>query len=201
MTYRNQKHAMRTLIALAATQGGYFTAKQAEKTGYAYSHLIYHLKAGNFERSGHGLYRVPTLPLSEHDDLIRLSLWSRSRDDAPQAIASHQTALSLYDLSELIPGIIHLTVPPDFRKRSPKHCRLHKRELDLGQVREMSGFKITSPAQTLEDLAADQSISKEQFFKAVIAAADRGLIRKSHVKPLKAMRLSGGQIGPRKASA
>lgn len=184
MTYRNQKKALRTLTSLAATQGGYFTAKQAEEAGYAYPHLVYHLKAGNFERAGHGLYRIPTLPLAEHDDLVRLSLWSRGRDDQPQAVASHQTALGLYDLGELIPGDIHLTVPPSFRKRAPKACCLHKRTLRAGQSKEMSGFRITTPARTLEDLATNPSMSKEQFDKAVTAAAERGLIRRSQMKPL-----------------
>lgn len=188
MTYRSQKTALRSLTALALTQGGYFTAKQAEEAGYAFPHLVYHLKAGNFERAGHGLYRIPTLPLSEHDDLVRLSLWSRGRNDQPQAIASHQTALGLYDLGELIPGELHLTVPPSFRKRAPKGCRLHKRKLDAVKSREMSGFRITTPAQTLQDLAGDPSISKEQFDKAVAAAAERGLLRKSQVKPLLALR-------------
>ena len=100
MTYRSQKYALRSLTALALTQGGYFTAKQAEQAGYRNPHLVYHLKAGNFERAGHGLYRIPTLPLSAHDDLVRLSLWSRGRDDQPQAVVSHQTALGLYDLGD-----------------------------------------------------------------------------------------------------
>ncbi|GJQ28338.1 MAG: hypothetical protein HBSAPP03_02220 [Phycisphaerae bacterium] len=52
MTYRSQKDALRSLTALAATQGGYFTAKQAEEAGYDFPHLVYHLKAGNFERAG-----------------------------------------------------------------------------------------------------------------------------------------------------
>ncbi len=188
MIYRSQKSALRSLTSLAATQGGYFTAKQADTWGYAYAHLAYHLKAGNFERASHGLYRIPTLPLSDHDDLVRLSLWSRGRDDLPQAIVSHQTALGLYELGELIPGDIHLTVPPGFRKRPPKGCHFHKRHLGPGQSKEMSGFRITTPAQTLEDLAVDPSISQDQFKKAAKAAVERGLIRRTQTKRLMTQR-------------
>ena len=89
MAYRSTQAARRELSDLAQTQGGYFTAKQATKAGYGRRHLDYHVKVGNFERVDRGLYRLPTVPPSVHDDLIRLSLWSRGRDDQPQA-ASRQ---------------------------------------------------------------------------------------------------------------
>jgi hypothetical protein len=95
MKYRDTHESLKALYALAATQGGYFTAKQAAAAGYDYSHLAYHLEAGNFERASHGLYRLPTIPTGEHDDLIRLSLWSRDRQDEPQAVVSHASALYL----------------------------------------------------------------------------------------------------------
>lgn len=60
--------ALRTLAATASQRGGYFTAKQAREAGYDYPHLEHHLKVGNFQRIGHGLYR-----LSENDELIRLA--------------------------------------------------------------------------------------------------------------------------------
>src|SRR5205085_910092 len=107
----------------------YFTAKQAQESGYDYPQLVYHVAAGNFERVEHGLYRLPTVPASEHDDLIRLTLWSRNQKDEPQAIVSHQSALVLHELSELLPGEIHLTVPPKFRKPAPGGCVLHKAAL------------------------------------------------------------------------
>ena len=72
MTYRNGQDAKRTLHALAVTQGGYFTAKQAMEAGYSYPHLAYHLKSGNFARISQGLYRLPEIPMSEDDELVRL---------------------------------------------------------------------------------------------------------------------------------
>ena len=185
MAYRSQKNALRSLMRLAAAQGGYFTAKQAMKAGYAYSHLVYHLKAGNFERAAHGLYRMPTLPHADHDDLVRLSFWSRGRDDQPQAVVSHQTALGLYDLGDLIPGDIHLTVPPSFRKRPPRGCRLHKRTLADVESREMLGIRVTAPIRTLADLAIDPSMPREQLELAVRSAIERGLIRRSQAKMLR----------------
>jgi predicted transcriptional regulator of viral defense system len=67
----------------------------------------------------HGLYRLTSLPPGEHDDLVRLTLWSRNRQDEPQAVVSHESALVLHNLSELLPAEIHLTVPPALRKEPP----------------------------------------------------------------------------------
>ena len=96
MAYRSTQNARRELSDLALTQGGYFTAKQAAAAGYGKRHLDYHVKAGNFECVERGLFRLPTVALSEYDDLIRLSLWSRGRDDRPQAVVSHETALGVH---------------------------------------------------------------------------------------------------------
>jgi predicted transcriptional regulator of viral defense system len=115
MSYRATHESLRALHARAAVQGGYFTAKQAAAAGYDYPHLTCHLHAGNFERAGHGLHRLPTIPLAEHDDLIRLALWSRNRNDEPLAVVSHASALLLHQLSDVLPRHIHLTVPSSFR--------------------------------------------------------------------------------------
>jgi hypothetical protein len=55
MPYRPSRTALQQLHALARTQGGYFTAKQAAALRYDYPHLTYHVNAGNIERAGHGV--------------------------------------------------------------------------------------------------------------------------------------------------
>jgi predicted transcriptional regulator of viral defense system len=177
---RSAREAAQTLAALAHAQGGYFTAKQAKEAGYGYRHLDYHETAGNFERVAHGLYRLPTVPLSEHDDLIRLTLWSRNQKDEPQAVVSHESALVLHELSELLPRAVHLTVPPDFRKAPPLGCILHKATLSARDVEEHLGFRATTPLKTLLEVAAEGRIGQEQLDKAVRDVLARGLVgRKS----------------------
>ena len=176
MVYHDSKSALRALTEVAATQGGYFTAKQAEIAGYDSQQLSYHLKAGNFERAGHGLYRIPTLPFAEHDDLLRLWLWSRGHDDQPRAVVSHQTALAMHELTEFIPTEIHLTVPSGFRKKSPDGCTLHKGQVDSSETQPFDALPVTTPIRTMHDLARDPSIPAEQFEHAVMEAVERGLI-------------------------
>jgi predicted transcriptional regulator of viral defense system len=179
MNYRPTTAALRELTALATSQAGYFTAKQAAELGYLSQHLDYHLKQNNFERAGHGIYRLPQIPLSEHDDLVRLAFWSRDRQDRPQAVASHQTALAIHELSDLLPTKIHLTVPATFRKSAGKELVLHRGLLEKSDVEERDAFVVTTPLRTLLDVAADKSIADEHLKKAVKQALERGLVRKS----------------------
>lgn len=177
MSYRNTQTARRTLHELASQQRGYFTAKQASSAGYSRQHVDYHVKAGNFERVQHGLYRLPEIPVSEHDDLIRLSLWSRGRDDEPQAVISHETALGVLELGELLPKKVHLTVPPTFRKPPPRGVVLHRASIAKADIEEREGFRITSAIRTVRDAAV--TVSQDQLEKIVQEALRRGLIRRS----------------------
>jgi predicted transcriptional regulator of viral defense system len=175
---RSAKEAALALSALAHEQGGYFTTKQAIRAGYGYKNLDYHETVGNFERVEHGLYRLPTVPPGKHDDLIRLILWSRNQKDVPQAVVSHESALVLHELTELLPDRIHLTVPPKFRKPAPGGCVLHKAALAPEDIEERAGFRVTTPLRTLLDAAAGD-VSQEQLEKAVKEALFRGLVRRS----------------------
>ncbi|MDE2507824.1 MAG: hypothetical protein KGM43_11480, partial [Planctomycetota bacterium] len=91
---------------------------------------------------------------------------------------SHESALVLHDLSELLPNEIHLTVPTGFRKEPPDGCVLHKAALLPAEVEERVGFRVTTPLRTLLDVAAGTT-SQEQLEKAVTEALERGLVRKS----------------------
>lgn len=174
---RFSRKSARTLAILAHTQGGYFTAKQAATAGYGYRHLDYHETVGNFERVAHGLYRLPTVPIAEHDDLIRLAFWSRNQKDEPQAVVSHESALVLHDLTDLLPNHTYLTVPRTFRKPAPNGCKLHKSTLAPDEIEQREGFAVTTPLRTLLD-AASSGMSQEQLDIAVRDAITRGLVRK-----------------------
>lgn len=51
------------------------------------------------------VYRVVGSPASENADLIVLWLWGEQA-----GVCSHETALALHDLSDALPGEVHLTV-------------------------------------------------------------------------------------------
>jgi predicted transcriptional regulator of viral defense system len=189
---RSAREAARSLRATAQEQGGYFTAKQAIAAGYGYPHLDYHVATGTFERVGHGLYRLADVAPAEHDDLIRLSFWSRDRADRPRAVVSHETALVVHELAELLPDKVHLTVPPGFRKPPPAGAVLHRAVIGPADVEERMGFWVTTPLRTLVDAAAGTT-SREQLEKAVEEAIDRGLVPRSRL--VEAVRATRGLDG------
>lgn len=178
MAKRTSRDVLHKLHELANERGGYFTAKQAAKLGYAYPHLTYHARAGNIERVGHGVYRLIAIPVSDQDELIRLALWSRNRADEPQAVVSHVTALVLHDLTDLLPRKVHLTVPPRFQKEPPHGCTLHTGRLARAESEEREGFRVTTPLRTLLDAATADDVPQDELTQATRVAIDRGLVRR-----------------------
>jgi predicted transcriptional regulator of viral defense system len=174
---RDPQGNARTLFQIASAQGGYFTAVQARQAGYAYSQQHFHVSRGNWLRIDRGLFRLRDFPPSEREDLIRWSLWSRNQKGSPQAVVSHDTALTVHDLSDVMPAQVHLSVPKGFRKRVPPGCVLHKATLAPEEIEARIGYQVTTPLRTLLDVA-DSPLSPEHLNRAVRDALRRGLVRR-----------------------
>ena len=190
---RHPQENTQALYQVAAEQGGYFTAAQARAAGYAYSQQHYHCNRGNWLRVDRGIFRLRDYPPGEREDLIRWSLWSRDQKGVPQAVVSHDTALTVHDLSDIMPERIHLTVPRGFRKRVPAGCVLHFASLAEEETEPRPGYSVTTPLQTLVDVA-DSALSQEHLDLAVQEALERGLVRRSvlrsaHCQPAARKRL------------
>ena len=170
------------LFEIADRQAGYFTAKQAREAGYDYRLQHYHRERGHWIPAGHGLFRLARYPEGENEDLTRLSLWSRNREGVPRAVASHETALRLHGLSDLVPEKTHLSVSKGFRKPPPKGVVLHKTDLSDGDVEVLDGFRVTTPLRTVLDVARSHEISPEHLESAVREAVARGLVRRKHLR-------------------
>jgi predicted transcriptional regulator of viral defense system len=174
---RDPQENARALYQVAAAQGGYFTAAQARRAGYAYSQQHFHISRGNWLKIDRGLFRLRDFPPGEREDLIRWSLWSRNQKSVPQAVVSHDTALTVHELSDAMPAQIHLTVPPGFRKNVPPGCVLHKAVLTPEEIEPRTGYRATTPLRTLLDVA-NSPLSQEHLNRAVRDALERGLVRR-----------------------
>jgi hypothetical protein len=78
----------------------------------------YHVHVGNWIREHRGIYRLALSPIEDRPDLLLWALWFRHRNEEMEGVCSRQTALSLYDLSEVNPSKLHMTVPTDFRRKT-----------------------------------------------------------------------------------
>jgi predicted transcriptional regulator of viral defense system len=174
---RDPRDNARQLYQIAAAQGGYFTSAQARQAGYAYSQQNFHVSRGNWLKVDRGLFRLRDFPPGEREDLIRWSLWSRNRKGVPQAVVSHDTALTVHTLSDVMPDRVHLTVPKGFRKKVLPGCALHEADLASGDVESRTGYQVTTPLRTLLDVAGGP-LSQEHLDKAVRDALERGLVRR-----------------------
>ena len=105
-------------------------------------------------------------------------LWSRNRQDQPQGVFSHATALTLHDLSDVMPAKLDMTVPSGFRRMAaiPGVLRLHHARLTDREVQTIEGVRVTTPLRTLIDVIAKGVIAPEHQVQAVDQALRRGLI-------------------------
>jgi predicted transcriptional regulator of viral defense system len=140
------------LYEVAATQAGYFTSRQAAEAGYSLPLLHYHVRARRFERMARGIFRLVQFPASGHEDLVVLWLWSTR-----QGVFSHETALSLHELSDALPAHRHLTLPLSWaarRLRVPAGSVLHHAELAPEEISWNGPVPVTSVVRTLVDCVA-----------------------------------------------
>lgn len=176
--------ASRKLYGLAAGQGGFFTARQAREAGYEDNVHPYHVRSRNWIREARGVYRLSQFPLHSRPDLMVWQLWSRNRQDEPQGVFSHATALALHELSDVMPAKLHMTVPPGFRRMAaiPEVLRLHRARLTNRNVKTIDGVRVTTPLRTLTDVIAEGAIARELLVQAVDEALRRGLVMRRHLE-------------------
>lgn len=164
-TYRATARPDRAqLFEIASGQGGYFTAEQARACGYSFALLSHHVKSGRFLRVRRGLYRYREYPSSMREDV--LAAWLALGKDV--AVVSHDSALDLLNLSDIIPDAAHLTVPRS-RRNLPTlpGVKIHTtvRPLRPGDLTYRDGMVVTSATRTMP----------EQIELAVVQAVERGL--------------------------
>lgn len=171
------------LYQIASLQQGYFTARQAKDVGYADSRFPYHVRKERWIREGRGIYRLANYPVGDRPDLVYWSLWSCNQQGEVQGVFSHQTALAIHDLSDIMPAKYHLSVPKGFRKYHPppENLVLHFTKLEPQEILEFEGYRVTTPEKTIHDILLDERISEEVVAQAIRDGIERGVISKSRI--------------------
>ena len=132
-----------------------------------------YLNSGKIIRIRRTVYRLKHFPPGQQEDLVALWLWS---DRA--GVFSHETALMLHELSDVLPARAHLTVPAKWRRRRlqvPDGVVLHYADVPKRDRAWVGAVPVTSPARTLADCAADY-VSPDFLFSAISQALARGIV-------------------------
>ncbi len=174
------------LFAVAEGQEGYFTSKQATNAGYQLGSQAHHVKSGNWARVERGIYRLTRFPQSPEEQLVIYALWSRNREGRPEGVYSHQTALSIHELSDVNPAKLHMTVPVAFRRtaKTPNVLVLHRSNLDQKDIELRQGFAVTRPLRTIADLAVAESTARGLVQQALMEGRRSGVITAREISML-----------------
>lgn len=178
------------LYLVASAQAGHFTTAQGQAVGYSPQLLRKHVQAGRLAHARRSVYRLVHYPPCEHEDLAVLWLWS-----SRQGVFSHDTALALHELSDVMPARIHLSVPASWaarRLRVPAGVILHHADVPSHERSWFDAVPVTSPSRTLDD-CAKSNLVPDLLRAAAHDALERGLIERKQLGEVRrALRAFGG---------
>jgi predicted transcriptional regulator of viral defense system len=150
------------LTEVAADQGGYLTAAQAERLGIDRIRLAELTRSGDLRRVRRAVYatRGTRHPLEQEiaawlaiDRAVFPWEW---RGEAPRAVVSHRSAAALWQLGTLIPAFPSLTVrgaPPRIADLEAHTAALSDADWQWEPLEGGVRVPVTTPARTVVDLA------------------------------------------------
>ncbi len=169
------------LYTLVGGHAGYLTARGAAEAGIARSTLSHHARpGGRLVHVARGLYRLRDFPSSPHEHIV--AGWLRTPPSA-NAVVSHESALELDDLSDVIADQVHVTVPRAQRRKPIDGVVIHPTTFPITKQhrRDVLGIPVTTVDRTIIDVLRSTGMT-EQAEAAVAEALRRGLTTKRRLR-------------------
>ena len=170
---------LESLLTVAGEQRGYVTARDADGVGVPPVELRKMAARGVLSRKGHGLYRIDAFPVQRHDEFMEANLWAGG-----EGVTSHESALSLWELCDVNPRVINVTVPRRMRRASPTFYRLWINDLRPFDIDWHEGIRVTSPARSIAD-ALDSGTRSSLIEQAIESALRYRLMDERSAKELR----------------
>jgi predicted transcriptional regulator of viral defense system len=139
---------LRTLLDAAALQRGFVTPANARDLGVPPVELPKLAARGALEHCAYGLYRIAGYPAQPGDEYVEAVLW------AGGGHISHESAIAVWELADVNPRRINVTVPKRIRRTGGAAYRLWIAELGRRDVDEHQGIPVTTPLRSVVDAAA-----------------------------------------------
>ena len=186
------KPSWASLYEVASGQEGYVTTQQAAAAGYSGPLIHKHLAAGRIQRIRRGIYRLVHFPAGDHEELVVVWLWSEQA-----GVFSHQTALALHGLSDVLPAKVHVTLPAAWasrRLRTPHGVVVHHGDVAKADRAWFGPVPVTSPRRTLLDCTG-ADVAPDLLRQATRQAAQRGLVAKQDLEEVRRAARRVGGVG------
>jgi len=122
-----------------------------------------------------GIYRLPHFPTTRFEDLQIASLKT-----GPDSVISHESALSVYELSDVLPTKTHVIMPRTGSRRRDD-IQLHTHKLQEDEIIHREGLRVTTVERTIADVIAS-GISYQHVQQSIREALQRGLTTENKLR-------------------
>jgi predicted transcriptional regulator of viral defense system len=172
------------LLELATDQYGYVSTDDARVLGVSPRRLKLLAERGSLARVARGLYRFPpgVVPISVLDQYMEATLMPGGR-----GVISHETALAVYELSDVNPVKVHVTVPREYRIRRkdvPDVFVVHRAELTDADMTRHEGIAIVTPERAILDAHAGH-LGQALISQAIDDGERQGLLTRAQAAALR----------------
>ena len=164
--------AFERLLRPAGEQHGFVRAGDAEAVGVNPATLRKLAAEGRLEHRGWGLYRLATMPVTANDEYHEAVLWLKQ-----PGVISGEAALALWDLADVNPRRIEVTIPPTYnpRRAGAQRYKFIRRALAPGDTDEVDNIPVVSPRVAIRD-AIKTGLAGHLIDQAITTARRRELI-------------------------
>jgi len=170
------------LAVLAVPQHGVFTRAQATAAGFSPAQIERRVRAAAWVRVLPRVYRHASTPGSSLVSHWAAVLWA-----GPECALSHTSAAAIWRIRDAPVAAPELVVPRGRAPRAPGVVVHRVTRIDADDIVRVRGLPITSPVQTIIDLAG--SVGEADLEAALECARARGLVT------VRAVRVRFDEIG------
>ena len=170
----------------AQDQFGFITTDDARSLGFDPIQLRIMASRGQLDHRTRGIYRMPTVPSGELDEYMEAVLWA-----GREGVISHDSALRLYDLSDVNPTKVHLTVPAGYRTRKqvPATIELHSFGFRPDEVTVHRGISVFTAEVAIRQCIA-RGLGSRLVRQAINDGRAKGLLDQGTARELKRMAMT-----------
>ncbi len=160
------------LFEIAADQYGFVTPHDVTVLGGRDQILVDMERHGHLERVSRGVYRFHSFPPNTRDELMAATLWPNRL-----GVISHDSALDLWELCDVNPTKIHVTIPktPRVRRSIPPAYAVHLRTLSASDITNIDGIPAVTALQAILG-GVERHLDNRLIRQAIDTARRRGLL-------------------------